>query len=287
VESLVRLLEDGASIAQQDPNGYQALHHASASGSSAALFVLLNMGANVNAITTSNRTSLFLAADGGHVAVVKRLLGGGADPNIKDVLGKTPMDAAKRLKQHAVMAVLRAAGTDAGLSRLIADMKRTEDIEALLESAKCGDRTRLRAMLSEGASVQICDQHGDTVLHAAAGANQGDVLLELVLEHGADVDTFNAHCNTPLHLAVRKGHLDATRRLLAVGANSSLKNGDGVTAIELAQTWKHTDVEQLLSSASEERVLEVLKCEVLPGYEAANSLVSGGRASGSGQSSSH
>lgn len=58
------------------------------------LNLLLDNGAEVNALTDDKRTPLFQAAFKGHLSCVEQLIKYGADPNIRSEEEKTPADVA-------------------------------------------------------------------------------------------------------------------------------------------------------------------------------------------------
>ncbi|RPI62235.1 MAG: ankyrin repeat domain-containing protein, partial [Lysobacterales bacterium] len=77
-----------------------------------------NVGRQPNAVTErEGQTALYGAVKFGWTDVVAYLLSKGADPNVKDALGKTPLDAAlgrvggrDNTPSEAIAALLRAAG---------------------------------------------------------------------------------------------------------------------------------------------------------------------------------
>ena len=72
--------------------------------------ILSAVGANPNAIDSSNATPLHDAAWAGHGQVAEVLLAGGADVNALDASGRSPLHAAALLSQPDLVALLLAAG---------------------------------------------------------------------------------------------------------------------------------------------------------------------------------
>ena len=92
-------------------------------------------------------------------------------------------------------------------------------------------------LLRAGASPDTRDNIGCTPLHYAAGNNHID-LLQLLLRYGASVDAIHEHGATPLHFAARSPQcFDALRILLDHGADPSIKNIRGDSALAVAAGW--------------------------------------------------
>lgn len=95
MERVRMLLNKGVSPNQEDSAGYRPLHYAARNGHYHMCELLLDNGAEVNAITGSVRaTALHRAATQGHGEVVNVLLNHGADVNRKDVDGRTALHRA-------------------------------------------------------------------------------------------------------------------------------------------------------------------------------------------------
>lgn len=96
------LLDKGARI-DTVLRGAQALHFAAKAGFTGVMEVLLNNGAPVDARSDEGETPLFYALKAGPradmVKSVELLLAHGANPNLQDRLGKSPLRIAHRMKR--------------------------------------------------------------------------------------------------------------------------------------------------------------------------------------------
>merc|ERR1719433_1397662 len=71
-----------------------AIHNAAARGQAEVLRVLLDVGADPNALDDPCNTPLHMAASGGHARATYLLLRAGADQNYSNAFGTTPADKA-------------------------------------------------------------------------------------------------------------------------------------------------------------------------------------------------
>ena len=58
---------------------------------------------------------------------------------------------------------------------------------------------------------------------------------------------------TPLMMAAREGHEDSALFLVDRGADVRLKNGEGLTAAQIAERAGHTSIAQALATRAAER----------------------------------
>jgi cytohesin len=62
--------------------------------------------------------------------------------------------------------------------------------------------------------------------------------VKLLLESGANPNAVSPKGDTALHIAARDGRLDVLRELVAGGADATVRNAAGQTALELVETMK-------------------------------------------------
>ena len=164
---------------------------------------------------------------------IQMLLDAGADPNIGDYEGRTPLScAANEGKEDNVQLLLKQPGVD------------VEKVDTLGKSplslaSKNGHMKCIRLLLSSGANIESCDNDKRTALSLAA-AEGHKIVAKLLLKHGANVNVQDCKGNTPLALAAENNHDAVVRFLLESGADAELPDEDEETPFEKARD-KHMD----------------------------------------------
>ena len=104
----------------------------------------------------------------------------------------------------------------------------------------------VRCLLKFGLEqVNVVCRSGWTVLiNAADLANEE--MVTLLLQAGADHSIQNDRGMTALHLAARKNHIAVAKLLILAGASIDVKGVDGLTPLALATTGGHLEVTNLL-----------------------------------------
>ena len=98
------LMEKGADAQALDAKSWSPLHHAAESGSRTISEALLKAGASVQSLNEHLETPLHCAARNGHIHVFRLLLDWGADISTKDREGFTPFDRAEKAN-HTIEAL--------------------------------------------------------------------------------------------------------------------------------------------------------------------------------------
>jgi ankyrin repeat protein len=156
------------------------------------------------------------------VDVVQFLLDKGADPNIPNKNGLTPLEhACGRDKTNGMILakLLLAKGASVNATNV------TDFTITPLDWAISADNTELvKLLLDHGAII------GATFLSSAAG--RGDVdITEILIAHGAAVNEKDRGGNTALHAAAWDGRDEVVKLLLSKGAEADAKRSDGLTPL--------------------------------------------------------
>jgi ankyrin repeat protein len=103
----------------------------------------------------------------------------------------------------------------------------------------------LRALLRAGADANATDQQGNAPLIILARDEDLDCVKELI-KHGADVNAKNIDGDTPFTNSATWGAVKVVRYLLSHSADPMLRDGAGLTALDLAGQHGHKHIAELL-----------------------------------------
>lgn len=219
---------------------------------------LKGMKTLANTAAADGSTPLHFAIENDDVAMVDALLAAGADPKAANRFGMTPMFAAAESGNAAIIERLLKAGVDAN-----ATVPGGET--ALHTAARTGKVAAIKVLLAHGAKVDTPEERrGQTPLMWAASNNNAEAIKVLV-EAGANIKTRAAgpkpvetrtgyakragmwdvrrpDAATPLLFAVRRGHLDATKTLVSLGADVNDLLPDKTSALVVAIANAHWEV---------------------------------------------
>ena len=177
------------------------------------------------------------AADGDEI---RDLVEGGANPNVRNDEGSTPL----------MLSIV--SGTEEGVRALLeggADPNLTLDngSTAVHMATATGQTVLLRITLEHGGDPNVKDEEGMTPLMMASMWSRADTVTALA-EAGADLDTRNEDDRTALMIAVTEKRPEIVRALLDAGANPRLGRR-GVTTLTMAQQEGTGDIELMLREA--------------------------------------
>ena len=179
-------------------------------------------------------------------AAISDLLRRGFDPNARDPKGQPALVVALREDSRKAAAALIAA------KGLKVEERNAKDESALMLAALRGNLPAARALIQLDADV---NKTGWAPLHYAASGTTQDAkaMVALLLEENAYIDAASPNGTTPLMMAVRYGPGEVARLLVDEGADPTLKNELGLTALDFARQADRADMVELMAQAVRRR----------------------------------
>jgi hypothetical protein len=204
------------------------LHLAAASGNVRNCRVLIDAGANVNAVNSSGRSPLHLATLSGDLESLRLLLDRGVAPNLQDANGHTAL--------HLV------TGGDLPEDVLDVDLATFDDLKLANsntnnglggssgghnEHGTGGKQQNVRTLSQQSSRRQMetpskrrAGASGEVTFNfAPLPLSQAERVVDMLLQTKINVHIPDGKGRTPLHVAVWRGALNITRRLLEAGAD--------------------------------------------------------------------
>ena len=217
-------------------NGKTALIVAAEKGHLAVVKLLIKKGANVKAMNRSGLTALKAAASEGHATVAELLIEKGAEVN---PMWDPPLMYAVS-NGHAEMVRMlidKGAEVNVGYGILCSSNWYSSRIYAM------GSFVELGPVLVEWGPefgsvwdppLMNTDSHGDSEI------------ISMLTKKGVDVYVKHDSGETALMEAVAAGHLEVVKILMAKGADVNAKTGKGKTALKFARYKGRKDIVDLL-----------------------------------------
>jgi ankyrin repeat protein len=254
--------------------GLAALHFAARNGQLDAARALIEGGADINQVNTSDgSTALITAASNGHYELAKYLLDKGADVNLANQDGLTPLYATieaqfaptswspTRLTEQEKVTHLelmdamleRGANPNARLGKKLWFRPSDHDdvwvgtagTTAFWRAAFANDVDAMRLLVRRGADPNLASNEGNTPAMAAAGlgwtANLNKTVagsripaLKLCLELGANLSATDEFKYTALHGAAYRGDNELVQFLVEQGAPLQTRTIFGTSVTDMA-----------------------------------------------------
>jgi len=170
------------------------LSWAAEEGHEAAVRLLIDQGANMEAKDNDGQTPLSWAAEKGHEVVVRLLVDKGASVETKDNSGRTPLLWAAEKGHEVVVRLLVNKGADL-------EAKENDGRTSLLRAAENGHEAVVKLLLATGkVNVDLKDKGGWTPLSWAA-KNGHDTIVQLLLKKGSNTGANVKQGEYPLEIS--------------------------------------------------------------------------------------
>ena len=192
-------------------------------------------------------TGLLAAAARGDAADIGRLAVAGANVNVRDGYGRTPLHVATFGRHRDAIGALARAKADL-------DALERDRYDAVTIASVADDVATLRLLLRLGASAkQITSRYDGTALIAAAHLGHDEV-VKLLIAAGAPLDHVNNLGWTALIESIVLGnggprHTATLSALVDAGANVNLADRNRTTPLQLARARGYRAMAEILEQA--------------------------------------
>jgi ankyrin repeat protein len=270
--NVIPKLSAASSITPMAKGGLTALDFAAREGDVESARWILDAGADINQLDADNTHALTIALMNKRYTFAKFLLDRGANPNLADVRGRTPLYAAIDARDEdysampsrkeddplpsveIVQALLdHGANPNAVLTKNLpgrsgmdsGDTALGPGTTPLMRAARAGDPAVMRLLLKKGADSKRQTEAGNDALLFAAGVGYRDKnthgdeagaleAVKLLLAQGLDLHRANTRGETALHGAAYRGADSIVEYLVAQGARLDEKTKSGLTVLDYA-----------------------------------------------------
>jgi len=265
------LFKNGAKISTADPLGvgiFQSIYNHQAE----LLRILVDNGADINAVNDQHMSPLYLAYGEGDTSCVNLLLNRKADVNqtngihqqtlMFDALEKNDTALAMRLlksgfdvevkiSDDGTTAMEKAVEKNQGMIvRKLLDLNANVNQKSMFGSplaaaCKAGNYELAKLLIERGADVHKTDWRKVSLLHNAAAGGDAQI-IRLLVASGLEVDVRATNNETPLEIAAEKGQADAVRALIELKADVNAKDGDDSSPLSVAARGGSTEIIRML-----------------------------------------
>lgn len=241
-ETIRQLLNDGANPNKPDHNRWVALHWVSSMDYEECVQLMAYNNSEENSIVYSDISSL----DG-----VQLLLQNGANPNIRNNKGDTPLHQSSINRTTDKCRLLLDYGANPNIqnndgSTILHLVVHNPLLYAEMNKALKASRLDfVRLLIGSGSNLDIQDNDGQTVLHLAVCKSEIEI-IRLLLSSKINCNIQNNRGESALYLATKNGNNEIAELLLSHGCNPNIKNNNGETVLQLAITNLNEEIVHLL-----------------------------------------
>ena len=256
-------------------SGGSAVMFSAAGGHTETTKILIDLGADVNAVAQATPdylvklaemieagtvedndphvdgvTAVHVAAQAGHLDCVNLLIEAGADVTILDDEERTPLLLAVKGNYGDVASALVKGGADPNTPYVDEE---GDSHNLLVDSIIVENGEFSELLITSGADIYHQDDHQVTSLLQASHRGMTDVVKSLIKANTKSdwIDTASDEGITSLIAACSEGHLEVVKALVDAGANVNAKDKDQTNSLMASSARGHSDiVEVLLKSGS-------------------------------------
>jgi hypothetical protein len=221
VEVVRMLVKAGAKVNRRNKFGDTPLLEAVQRGFPEVVKILVESGAEINIPHGNGNTAIFAATVRRDRRMVKLLLELGADPDLQNFEGWSAKKWAEAETDATIQAVFGIKKVDSESVSIKMQSEVTNNNNNIEQPAK-----PLQSSAFEGAFW--------TVFMRAASTGDTNTVRQLAMD-GVEVNGQSPNGTTALMAAVKNGHAETAFELIELGADLSLTDADGISAIDWAK----------------------------------------------------
>ncbi len=189
-------------------------------------------------VSAGSYEDFFAALEADNAANVTKLLELGFDPNTPNPNGVRALMAALKVPApNVARALIRSPN-------LVVEVRNAQDESPLMLAALRGYLDICAQLIARDADV---NKPGWAPLHYASTESQIPV-MQLLIDNHAYLDAASPNGTTPLMMAAMYGNASGVKLLLEAGADPTIKNQLGLTAIDFAERAKKSDSTTIIAA---------------------------------------
>lgn len=241
---MLLFLKTGGRTTIKEKNGKTALHEAAENNASECARLLLDYGANPEALDNQSRTPLIVTASHDSKDTALLLLQRGAKTEAMRKDGMAAIHVAVKSGSLATLKLLLEHGAD------VDSVVQKHTLTSPKQSGCFPQNMLVKSTLSvelaslkHGSFAISFENAGWTALHlAAVTIGSGPESTQVLLGYQANLNVIDKDGQTPLHMAAKmKNNLNTIQLLLEYGANVNAIDFAGLTALHVACAWRRID----------------------------------------------
>jgi TolB-like protein/ankyrin repeat protein/class 3 adenylate cyclase len=230
------LIEAGADVDARDifaRESWAVLHHVVESGHLDVAILLVANGADIDVKTSLRQeTPLFFAAREGFSGIVELLIDHGADINAVDSNTSTLLHKAMQSRDLKVVQLLLGKGAMVNAKTTAGAYPGETPLHV---AALVGYLKGAELLLLNGAEIDAVDRYGHTPLRRSVDKHNPD-MTKLLINKGADVTTRDVNGISLLHVVAQTDDVTLAAMLIKAGADVNGKDKNlGFTPLDYAQ----------------------------------------------------
>ncbi|KAK2146160.1 hypothetical protein LSH36_628g03062 [Paralvinella palmiformis] len=212
-----------------------------------AVHVIQDGHVDVNQMTSTSVTPLYIAMDNQNVAMVRMLIENNADVDLASYCHlyctyEKPIVTAARIQNREIIEMILNTGCLMEGSKSYCEGK-----TALQWAASHGNISLAELLLAHGADINWIGMYFHTAVHYAAIADK-PAMVHWLLDRGAEIN-INGDGRTPLHIAAVRGNEQIVRSLVEHSARLDTRDNFHFTPISLACLRGHLAIVRYLMDA--------------------------------------